>query len=101
MSLQTYPNVTDLNLSTGPIVQLYSYGDTVLSGLLTPMILLAIFLVSYMALSKETYSDKALVPAAFITMLSAGLLFGAGVASPFYLILSLIVLAIVVYLELN
>lgn len=85
MTYTTYPNITDVNFSGGPFAALWGYGATVTGGLLSPVFLVIIAVVSFMAIRGATpRGAHAAVASATVTLFSSFALMGAGVLHPFY-----------------
>lgn len=95
----TYPNITDVNFSSGPISTLWDYGATITGGLLSPALLFLIAAVSFMALREATpRGSHAVVGSSLVTFFSAFALMGAGLLHPFYFFAALGYLLVGLYL---
>ena len=96
----TYPNITDVNFSTGPFSTLWEYGGTVTGGLLSPTFLFLIAIISFMALKGATpKGSNAVVGSAMITLFSSFALMGAGVLHPFYFFAAISYLLVALYIS--
>ena len=78
-------------------VDFITYGNTVTAGAMGPAFLLLIFVVAFVA-QKQFITEKALVSSAFITTISAYLMFTMGIINETWFIISLpiLILAIVI-----
>jgi hypothetical protein len=98
VSYITYPNITDMNFSQGPVTTLLNYGGTVTGGLLAPLMLFGIAIVSFLALSQQPKMGRAITASAFLTTLSAFLMMGAGFLDPKWFLFALAYLVVGIYL---
>ena len=78
------PNATNM-------VELFSYANTVTDNIFWQLILLAVFIVSYLALSSRSPSQKAFAGSGFLTGITGSFMFVLGFIQVFPLLLSLVV----------
>ena len=90
-----YP-LPELNQSDG-IVGLLTYGSDVSGGLLFPMVLLAIFAITFITGLYSTSVGKALTFASFISMVIGIMLAVLDLLAPRYMYLCIVLLAIGVF----
>lgn len=83
---KTYPNISDLNLSGNPITSLWLYGDDIMGGWASPMFLIILGIISYLAVYEAIpgRGHSAMLASGFVTFITSFLMMGAGVLHPFW-----------------
>lgn len=83
-TIQTYPNITDVNLTNNTVIMFLQYGNTVTNGWLAPLFLAVVFLVIFISTADWPIREHSLTASSFVTALFALGLMGAGILNPIY-----------------
>lgn len=97
VNFTTYQTVAAMNFSNGTITTIWNYGGTLVNGLLSPLFLALAFFIIYSALAYSSFKEHAFAGSAFVVLIMATGLVGAGVMSPFYWLLVFALLIVGAY----
>ena len=95
----TYPNITDINFSSSPISAIFGYGNTITGGIAAPALFFMVAIVAFMTLSTVMRVGRAIAASAFVSLITAVAMVGAGVLSPMWLFVGVAYLIIGLYLS--
>lgn len=90
-TITDYPLPTAPNLTNNVIVGILQYGNSISGGVVTAVILFAFYFITLAATYGMGAKEDSYVVSGFLTLILSFLLFGAGVAHPWWVFLFLIV----------
>ena len=94
----TYPNITDLNFSSGPVSTVLSYGNTITGGLLAPAFLFLISTVALLALYTPGRGGRAFLASGLVALFLSFAMMGAAWLHPFWFFASIVYAIMGVYI---
>lgn len=94
----TYPNLSSYNFSNNPLATTFVYGNVVTNGFESPVILLTVFVLAFMAQSSEPVKQRAFMAAGWLTFIIGGLMVGVGILNIYWYFAIMVLVAILIWL---
>lgn len=101
LNYTTYDYATALNYTNGTATAMFAYGNTVTGNWLSPMLILIVAVISYLALQNPMNPRKgtALGGSAMFTFIVAVTIYGMGQVDIVFVLMSLLYLLVSIYIS--